>query len=53
MAEEGEQDEQKKMKLQLEKINVMLQIPYNRKDDDSALQPLHWPELETKPDSVL
>ena len=36
---EGEQDEQKKMKLQLEKMDAMLKIPYNEEDDDSTLQP--------------
>ena len=39
LAAEGEQDEQKKMKMQLEKIDAMLKIPYDEEDDDSALQP--------------
>ena len=32
LAREGEQDEQKKMQLQLEKIDAMLRIPYENED---------------------
>ena len=37
--EEGEQDQQKKMKLQLEMINAILKIPYDEEDYNSGLQP--------------
>ena len=39
LAAGGEHDEQKEMKLQLEKIDAMLNIPYAKEDDDSMLKP--------------